>query len=265
MGLTGSSASIDTSTLSGGDGIFRVSANDGVHTQTANSPTYQMADKPPVPIILSPADGSTYQWGQTVDLFGEAVDFQTGMVDESDLRWWVNGEQVGSGSIVSINNWLVGENEIQLVAVSSRQLTASTTIHITVHDNLALPGPDLAVGPTAVGWHVAAGETAVQSRQLAILNVGGGDLRWEASENADWLTLSTDAGDTPQTIILSAMPGGLGGGQQLVTTLTIRGYNSEDNLVETAVVPITLSAGNTWQTGPGISPSSIYLPVIFKP
>ena len=162
MGTTDNSVTIDTSTLSGGTGIFHVSVNDGVHTETADSPSYSMADKEPVPTILAPVDGATFQWGQTIHLTGEAIDYQDGMVAEGGLRWWLNGEFLGTGAVLTTNDLLVGENEIRLSALSSRLLIADTTIHITVHDDLTIAGPDLAVGPTAVGWHVAAGETAVQ-------------------------------------------------------------------------------------------------------
>lgn len=264
LGVSGNNAQIDTSTLAGGSGIFRVSANDGVHMQTADSPAYDVAEKMPIPTILSPVDGAMFQWGQTIELNGYAFDYEDGTLPAASLRWRVNGKQVGHGASIGVNDLLVGDNEIALIALGSRQDTASTTIHITVHDDLTLSGPDLAVGPTTVHWHVAAGETAVQQQEITIANAGTGDLNWQASESADWLTANISSGTTPAILTLSADPDGLEDGEHKTTNLIIRGYGDNNRVIETAVIPVAISAGNIWANPIITHESRLYLPMVIR-
>ena len=64
---------------------------------------------------------------------------------------------------------------------------------------------------------------------------------------------------------VTAVPTGLGDGQQWLTNLTIRGYDSDDDLVETIIISVTLSAGKIWNNPLVGEPSQIYLPFVTNP
>lgn len=87
MGVGGSSATIDTSQLGGGAAILRVVASDGINTAQADTAPFTMATKPPQPRIVEPGDGTRIQFGQLVNLNGEAEDAQDGRVEASALVW----------------------------------------------------------------------------------------------------------------------------------------------------------------------------------
>ena len=138
LDATGSTASIDTSTL-GGSGVFRVIASDGFNTAQANSPTYTMANKPPIPRIDTPADGVHIHYGQLVNFSGEASDPQDGSLTGSSLAWTSNkGGLSATGELASTTNLPVGTNLITLTATNSVGLSAHVTITVYVDDNLSL-------------------------------------------------------------------------------------------------------------------------------
>ena len=110
LGLSGTSAQIDTTRLGGGVAQFRVVATDGVHSAFADTPPLTLANKPPQPRILTPgSDGKIYA-GQLVNFEGEATDPQDGVVVDTGLVWRTPGRTLGSGSRLSITDLPVGAN-----------------------------------------------------------------------------------------------------------------------------------------------------------
>jgi predicted outer membrane repeat protein len=238
----GGSTTIDADRIGGGSVRFRVIAHDGVHTTQSDSPAYTVAIKPPRPRILNVGSSIKLLYGQNINLVGEANDTQDGQVAEN-RRVWTNqkGTVLGRGSALALTKLPAGATRITLTATNSAGLSASTSVDIMVDDVLDPPGPTLAVEPTTVNWSVAPG-AAKQTATLTIANAGGGQLNWAASEQADWLTLSTkpaNSGTAPASLVLTADPAGLPPGVTLKTTLAIRATNTAQPQVIN--IPVTLN------------------------
>src|SRR6185503_11451389 len=65
---------------------MRLTVSDGEKTHQATA-TISVQDGPPVPEILSPAAGASFDSGQTVELRGRAVDAEDGELDPTHLSW----------------------------------------------------------------------------------------------------------------------------------------------------------------------------------
>ncbi len=260
--VSGNSTQIDTSPLGGSsNAILRVVASDGVHTAQGDTAPFTMAGKPPQPYILSPADGTQVHWGQLVNFSGEAFDWQDGSVGGANLVWSNQHGQLGTGPLLSVSDLPVGVNTITLLATNSLGLSASTQITVIVDDDLTWPGPTLSVGPTQVGWHVAAGETQLQIAELSLSNAGTDELDWEASEDAPWLVIGAVSGTVPFTLTLVADPGGLSTGTVLTTTLWFTG-SASGHPAQTVAIPVSLMVGDVYRP-PSIW-HSVYLPLVTR-
>jgi len=242
------SAPIDSSRLAGGAGKFRVTATDGVHTASADSPSYNMSRKGPVPRIVLPEQGTRVHWGTLVNFAGEADDLEDGSVAPAGLTWFQGRTLLGTGPLLSMDNLKVGENIISLQAVDSDGMSASASVIVIVDDDLTLPGPTLTAGPSKIGWHVGAGSIGSVTAQIGISNAGSGILNWTASEGAPWLTLSATSGSAPDLITVTAVVTGIAGGTTLAENIVISGPAGQS-----VTIPITLSVGDTYSepVGPG--------------
>ena len=85
---------------------------------------------------------------------------------------------------------------------------------------------------------------AIQSASVAISNAGGGDLSWQASEDAPWLSLSHDSGDAPDTLTLYVDPGMIELHRTVSTVLSVSVTGSAEAPLEIAV---NLSVGDVWR------------------
>lgn len=263
IGISGSSAQMDANLIGGGSTILRVIASDGVLLGTADSAPITIAAKPPQPIILNPADGTTITWGQLVNFTGEALDVQDNSVSPDNMVWSNQYGVLGTGGILSVTDLPVGINEITLTATNSAGLSASANIIVIVKDDGQLPGPTLAVGPSPIGWHVAPGETALQQVNLLLVNLGSGSITWTASSDAAWLTLSASSGSVPGSVTVTGSPDGMVDGDIRQATLTIIGAPDDDGPLQTITMPVTLKMGDTWgdYDPPGWQ---LYLPTILR-
>ena len=246
LGLPGPSVQVDTSRLGGGTAQFRVVATDGVNSAAADTPPFILPNKPPQPRILTVGDGMKIHAGQMLNLEGAATDPQDGTIPDTGFTWRTQRGSLGAGSRISVADLPVGVTQITLTATNSLGLAASTTVAVTVAENLDRPGPTLTVGPTQIGWQVAVGETQPQTAELDISNSGSGKLEFRASSSAPWLTLSTTTGTAPATLTLTANPRGFAGGttQEAGVTLAAVGLPGQ-----TITIPVRISVGNTFSNG----------------
>ncbi len=266
IGLTGLSAQIDTAQLGGSDTArFRVTASDGVNSAYADSATFNMANRPPVPSILTPENNLHIQYGQLVNFSGLALDPQDGTVADTGLLWTTGqGQFLGEGPLLSLDNLPVGTNVINLQAIDSVGQFASTSVTVVVGDDLNLPGPTLTAGPAQVSWQVPAGSTTPQTAVVSINNAGSGDLTWTAGENAAWLGLSAAggtilAGGDPAALTLTANPSGLAEGKTYQTQLILTKPASGSVPAQTVIIPVNLSVGGVHDALPN---QLIFLPIL---
>ncbi len=110
------------------------------------------------------------------------------------------------------------------LTVTTSSLTAGTynttirvnavgTPAITIPVNLTVAPapvpPAIGTNPTGLSFTVQQGGGNPAARTLSISNTGGGTLRWTASDNAAWLTLSPASGTNNGAISVSAATGSL--------------------------------------------------------
>lgn len=265
-GVSGTSAPINTALVGGGDVIFRVVVSDGVQSAAADSAPVAVAPQPPAPQIIAPVDGTRLEWGQLVNLRGEALDPQDGSVASTGLAWSNQNGPLGTGPQLSIADLPVGTNVITLTATNSAGLSASTSVSVVVGDDLSEPGPILQASPPAISWNVAAGATAPLSATLDLSNGGGGALKWTAASSAAWLTLSAASGEGDTRLTLRADPKGFAANSSVRAEITLKALDSAGQPVQSLVVPVTVFVGNPG-FGPPAAPrgqGTIYLPQLRK-
>lgn len=263
MGLTTTSALIDTSVLGGSSQArFKVIANDGLNQGQAMSAALTVANKAPVISVLTPHDGEMFAFGQEVYFTAEVLDYQDGTLFGSDIEWRdQTGFLLGTGTEFSQDNLLIGENIITVTATNNDGLSTAVTFSIFVDDELELPPATLTAGPDQVGWHVADGATALQTATVAVSNSGEGSFTVTTSEDAPWLNVSQSGSSTPLELTLTADPAFLSPGQTLAAELQIIGTSA--NGTQTVTVPVSMAMG--YISMPGGGEFTLYLPVMLKP
>jgi YVTN family beta-propeller protein len=257
LGVSAASVQIDTSQFGGGIARFRVVASDGLQTSHADSPPITLANRPPRPRILTPADGTRVYLGQVVNLDGEAKDPKDGVIADTGLAWSSQQGPLGTGAKISLANLAVGFHLLSLTATNSDGLTATRSVGITVDGNLDPQGPTLTAGPGQIGWHVSVGETQVQSAELDIGNRGSGNLQFTVSSSAAWLAASMSTAMAPTTITLFANPSGFADGSSTDTSVTLTAVGIPG---QTITIPVRLAVGNTFDAG-NHSPPAIVDPI----
>jgi hypothetical protein len=257
LGTSQTNADIDAATLAGGDVTFRVIASDGLLTGRADSNSVTLPNKPPQPRVLAPGNGTHVTLGQTVNLEGVAKDLQDGTLADTHLEWSSPQGALGSGARLSVANLPLGSNRLTLTATNSLGLAATSSVVVVVDADPVALGPTLTAGPGQLGWHVTAGEVALQTAELDIGNRGSGDLQFTISSGAAWLTQNVTQGTAPATITLTANPAGFAEGVSVDTTVTVAAIGFPAQVI---TVPVRLAVGNTFVVGngPPLPPDAIY-------
>lgn len=221
LGLEATRATVDTSVLGGGAGLFRVVAHDGAHTAEVLSPPVTLAVKPPIVQIAAPLDGVQVEWNQLVTFQASAFDLQDGPLAEAGLVWTdEDGAVLGTGELFATDRLPVGSNRISLTATNSLGLSTSTTVMVQVGDSLDPLGPTLSVTPPVVELVATGDAPAPQTLQVWVSNVGGGVLSWEASSNQPWLTLDSTSGTEGATVTISVTPADIPLGESATAIIT---------------------------------------------
>ncbi len=247
LGVTGASTTIDTSMLAGGSTRFRVIGYDGVLTAWADSAATTLVNRPPQARILTPADRVRVFSSQVVNLEGEASDALDGFVADNGLTWSTPQGPLGTGAQLTVTTLPVGITPVTLTATNSVGLVATQVVNVIVDGNLGTPGPTLTVGPNRIGWHVANGETQLQTAQIHLGNRGSGSLQFTASSGAAWLSVDTSTGGVPVTLTLTANPAGFPDDSIQQTTLTL---NAVGVAGQSLVIPVQVGVGNTFVAAP---------------
>jgi YVTN family beta-propeller protein len=257
LGGAQTSASIDTAALAGGEVTFRVVASDGLLTAHADSNPVTLPNKPPQAQVLAPGNGVHVTLGQSINFEGVAKDAQDGTLADTHLAWSSPHGALGTGARVTAANLPLGSNVVTLTATNSLGLTATSSVTVVVVADPIELGPTLTVGPTELGWHVAAGEPTPQSAELDIGNRGSGTVQFTISSDASWLTPSVTQGTAPATVTFTADPAGFGEGVSVDATVRIVSVGSP---AQSIAVPARLAVGNTFVVGnaPPPLPDAIY-------
>ncbi len=268
LGLADPSIDLDFDALPGGSLIFRAVASDGVHTQSANSPPYNVPSKAPEVSILNPSDGIHIEFGQTLNLQGVAVDPQDGpLTSQFALTWSNQWGELGNGEALSINNLPVGTNSVSFTATNSQGMSGSATVMVYVGDDLQPAPPVPSISPTFLNWQVSAEDTALQTAELSLSNTGGPDvLSWTASIDVPWISLDTPAGQIPSTIMVSADPSGLAPDSTHTGLITILVDISSLSTQAEFKIPVLLQigAGELWDNTVPPPSFDLFLPMVTR-
>ncbi len=237
-----SSITIDASQFEGTKaalGYLRVVANDGVLTGYAESGPFSVANKAPQVMISSPADGSSYVFGQTVTLEGSAQDFEDGTLPDVFLSWSssIDGS-LGTGSLLQADLLSPGTHTITLSAMDTQGLIGTASVTINVQASAGPRLAQLAVNPTPLLYRMDFGGKLPDPQPLFIRNLGDGSIDWTVTADQPWVTIPTGTGkgDTDMNITVdpSSLPVGdhsavltitsTAGTQTLPVSFTITGH-----------------------------------------
>jgi hypothetical protein len=261
----GTAVPIDTSSLGGGTAKYRVTANDGVNTASADSAAFAVSNKPPTPYISLPANNIHVHYGQVVNFSGSALDAQDGFVADNGLVWTSAAGILGYGPHLTYSLLPPDANLITLTAMNSGNIAASTTVTVNVDDDVDPDGPMLQVSPGSITWHVGNGVTTPQTTTLTTSNFGTGSLTWQVSSDAAWLTVSRTSGSNGDTLVATGNPAGQKDGETRSGQLTFTWVTA--GVTQTWQLPVELIKGNPFQSpylGPQPALRKVFLPLILR-
>ena len=148
---TGEALTLDT--LSAGGHTIQLLATDsgGAAGVDSINLTILAANTAPTATINSPADGSSYDAGDTISFAGTASDPEDGALTGSSLVWQSSLDgAMGSGGSLSYASLSAGLHQVTLTAVDSGGLSGSDTIEVTVEPAAVnLPPVAFLTGPSA--------------------------------------------------------------------------------------------------------------------
>ncbi len=88
----------------------------------------------PIVTIMSPADSSTFSFGDTITFIGTAIDREDGVLTGGSLVWTSDKDgQIGTGTSFKINTLSNGSHAITLTATDSHSNVGIKTISVTIH------------------------------------------------------------------------------------------------------------------------------------
>lgn len=232
-------------------GLFRVTASDGIHTGSdVSDGTFTLSTVSPTAEIISPASGTYVSQSQTLTLEVKAFSPNVGSLNDDQILWASSVDSIlGSGKRLTVTGLTPGEHNIGvLVDDGVADVFQSVDSVFVVENPTLLPSltAGLEHGPDHLQFRPAFG---LDTQTITVDNRSGRDsIGWSASAftvgiggDKDWITLDRNAGTTPAEITVSVDTSGLGTGVFLGTILL-----SNDANEETESVNVTL-----WNFGPG--------------
>ncbi len=162
---------------------IRVLASDGLHTGIAVSQPFTVKNRKPTPFIVTPVGGQTFPAGAAVLFSGGASDAEDGGLNDSALRWSVDGKNADEGETTIAFGLTTGLHTAVLTGTDSANNAASVSVTFAVAP-LSIP---LSAAPTLDGScndAAYAGAAQVQtqdsapSSQVAVRLLRSSDHLW---------------------------------------------------------------------------------------
>ena len=125
--------------------MIRVIAADDFNTGSDDSEPFAVRRKAPLPLIVSPDDGTETVQMRTIVLDGDAIDWEDGPLSGKSLSWESDKDGViGTGREVETRDLSAGTHQITLEATDSDGMTGSSSITLLVAPGeKPAPPPDL--------------------------------------------------------------------------------------------------------------------------
>jgi hypothetical protein len=161
----------------------RVQASDGLNVAIAEADQITIAPKPPIPIVLSPLDGTFIGTGGSLRLLGQAYDVQDGHL--SEVQWLLDGQPLAIGEQTETGPLAAGVHTLALAATNSAGLRGVTELTIVV-------GADSDGDRLPDAWESEMGLDPNNPDDAAEDLDGDGTLNWEEYQ------LGTDPRDPTQ-------------------------------------------------------------------
>ena len=157
-----------------GEARIRVTVNDGFNSTEAVSEPFTVTPREPVATIHRPEDGTTFAPGEAILVRGDAYDPEDGPLLGESLVWELSGTgEVGTGSMVLLEDLPAGIYELTLTGTDSDGMTSSDAITFSVAPRQAtqteIAGVLLGVLEKAAGViYDVTGDDAVDSADVHI-------------------------------------------------------------------------------------------------
>ena len=139
--------------LSIGAHVITASVTDSGGLEGSYFVNIQVDNTPPAVTITAPADGSTFNAGDSIDFTGTASDYEDGDLTVN-LGWSsdVDGAIGASGGAISVSTLTVGVHVITALVIDSGSVQSSDTITVTIN-----AGPSVSITAPADGSNSNAG------------------------------------------------------------------------------------------------------------
>ncbi len=112
--------------------------------------------------------------------------------------------------------------------------------------------PALVLTPNTLTFYGEAGSDPPLPQKVQVRNIGYGILSWNASETANWLTVSPASGAAPDSFEVSASPAGLSGGEYTAYVIVSDNTGTASDSIEVSfevIQPLSSFCGDAQQLG----------------
>jgi hypothetical protein len=133
-GLTQTQYTVNSQELAGGDSAtIRVFASDGFNTSFVDSPAFQVAQKGPQPLIISPAPNSEITSTHSLILLGDAYDLEDELLDDRGFQWQSDRDGIlGVGRSLALGQLTPGLHTLTLTVTDSEGNQGTASVVITL-------------------------------------------------------------------------------------------------------------------------------------
>lgn len=135
-GLTGSEADLDAGAMRAGVALVRVLVHDGFHTAVSEPVAVDVPSCGALVAIQHPDDGGLYLAGSPLRVQAVAMEPSGVLIDESWMRWVLDGKEVAQGTDEWIDAPGPGEHRLEVYARTAHG-EATSAVRFTCE-----PGPD---------------------------------------------------------------------------------------------------------------------------
>lgn len=213
QGPIGTGNSLTLSDLDSGLHIITLTVTDQDGATDTATITIKAQNAAPIPVIIAPSSGGTYDEGHTITLQGTANDAEDGALTGTYLTWSSNLDGIlGTGTTLSIDTLSSGTHTITLTATDHDGFSATTTgITLTITP-MTLSANTLNIGVGQTGTVTILGgkspyRVATRRSQIAMPSENSGTVSVLGVSAGSTVITVTDNIKNAQTIAVTVTAG----------------------------------------------------------